>query len=570
MSSKSTGTKKSVTKKSKEKDAKKKLRSPKPNSSSSELGYGSDHSEKSNRTERSARSSRRAGKRIGSVLVDDASEQASNLPSLDLLEPDNGQPLSEVENARQQQKASAIENGFDDSFERTVREKLQESAALATADLEEEVARLNKKIVELNEENLKAQFAAQSEAAKLRKELREEKLELQRSQTERRELRAELRERDVIIDESDRKIQALEKAVESQLDKVDDLEEELRRANEEIFDMEAKLGDMGRVLADSSAVETNALQKEKDFDEKRQERMERRLEEREMELEKRERKLREEREAMVKESQPRREIEQLEQDNRMLLKALNRERAEGGDKAKERDEEIKSLRQELKLAKMASYMQVENGSTDDTIAKLLQDNVDLQQKLDEEKDSASAAMTKKDEKIASLEEELERCGNAGETNGMGDKDALLREIDTLKGDFLVMKSKLEGSQRRNQLLEEDIDHWKSVNCNLEDEVADLKSQLVTWRARYEDLDGPSDVGTHVSESNASQFMPKGGPSAAQMAMVRKDDDDDHYSTVSEPASSIANLWSKLTTPTSKRKTLDSDSVKEVIARTTFH
>lgn len=553
MSAKSTGTRKSTGgKKVKDKSVGKKKRNSKTDYSSSD--QDSDHSERSNRSsssrrsqrvERTERSERRAGKRITSPEDDIAPHESADHGDADVY------------------------------FDNTALDAAVSPARIL--NLEEELTRLNKTLVEMKEENLKAQFAAQSEAAKLRKELREEKLELQRSQTERRELRAELRERDLIIDESDRKIKALEKAVESQLDKVDDLEEELRRANEEIFDLEEKLGDMGQVLASSSAVETNALQKEKDFGDKRQERMERRLVEREKELEAREKKLREDREALAKQTQPQREIDQLEQDNRMLLKALNRERAEAADKVKEKDEELKKLRQELKLAKMKSYSQISNGTTNENISKLLQDNVNLQQCLDEEKEKAAAALKEKDDRIASLESELKMFSASGESNGVGGTDAATRELEILKADLIVMRSKLEGAQRRNQLLEDDIDHWKSVNCNLEDELAEWKAQVANWRAKHEDVVQPEDDGSYVSEPNILPYRNpmsvSGSHSVAHMALGIKEEEDDNYTTASEPASSIANLWSKLTTPTSKRKTLNNmnvESVNEILARSTFH
>jgi len=406
-------------------------------------------------------------------------------------------------------------------------------------------------------------------------------MELQRSQAERQEHRAELRDRDLTIAESERRIKALEKAVESQLDKVDDLEEELRRANTEIFDLEGKLSGMEDVLAESSAIETTKLEKEKHFDAKRQERMERRLAERERELEERERKLREERDSIIRSDNPEREIEQLEQDNRMLLKALNREKAEAADKLMKQVDEVKKLQKELKLAKMRSYSTVGKGNPDEGVGKLIQDNEDLQRRLDEEVQRTSAALKQKDELIASLKQQMNQSNGYNGGSSSRRNEDLIAEIELLKSDLMVTKSKLEGAQRRNQLLEDDIDHWKSVNCNLEDELAEAKSQMVSWRVKYEDaaasshndsnsyMSSPVTSGLPYSSSSRNEH-----PSASSVALGRRDDDEDQKSTISEPAASIANLWSKLTTPGAKRKmlstNLDSSSVNEVITRTTFH
>ena len=162
------------------------------------------------------------------------------------------------------------------------------------------------------------------------------------------ELRAELRERDLMIKESDNRIEALEKAVESQLDKVDDLEDELRRANEKVFTLEDKLQHMEAVLAESEAnVEGNGAAREKDFEAKRHERLERRLEEKEKELEARERKLRREQAKGGGGGGSSKEVEQLEQDNRMLLKALNREKDEAANLASAKDSEIERLKNKI-------------------------------------------------------------------------------------------------------------------------------------------------------------------------------------------------------------------------------
>lgn len=519
VSTKSTKSKKSVSKTKDKVDGKDRTRS-----TSGEPKRSSDGSDRSSRSTRKAdtgeASERRAGKR--SITTEEKSERSlrPSLESLDTETKKSGSGRSIGSSGYASSKKERVSNSYDDGFK-----VLGEIRSDGNGD--DEVAWLNKRVIELSQQILDIQFDAQSEAAKMKKELRDEKLELQRCQTERRELRAQLRERDILVDESDRRIKALEKAVESQLDKVDDLEEELRRANEEIFDLEGKLGGMEQVLAESSAIETTALQKEKDFREKREERMERRLEERERELEERERQLRDERNAMIHHGDSQRNIEQLEQDNRMLLKTLNRERAEAMDKLNEKEEEVKRLQKELKVARMRSYSRISDTRSNESLAKLLEDNAELQRRFDEETDQLNTALKVKDDRIASLEEQLKNVNSSGNVTGSGGDKVLLTEIESLKADLLVMRSKWEGAQRRNQLLEEDVDHWKSVNCSLEDELADWKSQVANWRSKYEDMrdaEGGYDMHTHVSEpTTLLPFMMKRDQSAAQLAIGRRDE-----------------------------------------------
>jgi hypothetical protein len=561
-SSKNMGsTKSSSSRRIKEKeDERRKKRSGAKKDKFKKDAYASDHSDNS---ARSGKSARRTARKV-------SPEQAGTISSLPKFDKrDSDQPPEKLN--------EPFSSNMSEYSSINIRTDLADINPVKTANLEKEIDALNKRIVELKEEQLKVQFQAQSEAAKLRKESREEKLELQRSQTERRELRAELRERDLIIDESDRKIEALEKAVESQLDKVDDLEDELRRANEEIFSLEEKLSHMEKVLADSAGVEVNGNMREKELDEKRQERLERRLEDREKDLEERERKLREARNEVHDQSQPQREVGQLEQDNRMLLKALNREKTEAADMTKEKDSEIGRLNKDLKEARMRSYSQISSSdSGENAIAKLMKENDELQEKYRMEHAKVSSQVQKKDDAIAFLEMEMKRLKSEIESRDMGDFDGLKRNLEASRAESQAMKSKCEGAQRRNLILEDDIDHWKSVNCNLEDELAEWKSQAANWRSKYEhvvsvDID---DEEGHV-EPNILPFALSRGSSrpvtAAELAFSKREDSDEERD--GQAQNTISNLWSKLTTPTSKRPTtnqLQLGSLQDVLTRSTFH
>eukprot|EP00339_Tiarina_fusa_P008778 CAMPEP_0117018040 /NCGR_PEP_ID=MMETSP0472-20121206/13991_1 /TAXON_ID=693140 ORGANISM="Tiarina fusus, Strain LIS" /NCGR_SAMPLE_ID=MMETSP0472 /ASSEMBLY_ACC=CAM_ASM_000603 /LENGTH=879 /DNA_ID=CAMNT_0004722553 /DNA_START=187 /DNA_END=2826 /DNA_ORIENTATION=+ len=384
-----------------------------------------------------------------------------------------------------------------------------------------------------------------TELTKLRKELRDVKLESQRSHTTGRELRADLREREFIIKESDMRIEALEKAVESQLDKMEDMEEELRRANEEVFILEEKLSHMEAVLTESAAVEGGGAKKEAEMAHNRQQRLERRLEEKEKELAERENALKEERRLLLTDGQSTRSVAQLEQDNRMLLKAMNREKAEAEEKLQLKDAEIAALRTDLQ--------RTENGDAPGG------------------GDGSMSILLKKDDQISLLERELEKLKKSLEDRGMGDFDKANRELQAAKNEGQAMKSKYEGAQRRNLILEDEIDHWKSVNCNLEDELAEQKAQANNWRMKYEDVVEPGDDDDDGRGMGMGGRLPGSGMSAAEMAMSRNGDESDEDDRT---INTISGLWSKLTTPQSKKSTvggtLPSGSLKDVIARSTFH
>ena len=380
---------------------------------------------------------------------------------------------------------------------------------------------------------------AQAEVSKLRKELRDVKLESQRSQTERRELRADLREREFVIKESDMRIEALEKAVETQLDKIEDMEEELRRANEEIFMLEDKLNRMEDDFVDGGG---DGVKKERDLAEQRQQRLERRLEEKEKELAEREDALREERRLLLKDDKAGRSVEQLEQDNRMLLKAMNREKTDAEDKLKEKDAEIEALKTEFRRSGM-------NGST-----------------------PLTGSGGDSDDQVALMEKEIKRLKEELDGLESGEVDKVKRELQAAKNEVQAMKSKYEGAQRRNLILEDEIDHWKSVNCNLEDELAEQKVQVAQWREKYEsvvDVVDDDEDGRGQADTLHPLDSWQANTPASSVAM-RRDDDLDEQTT-----NTISNLWSKLTTSQHQRGkptggTLPSGSLNEVIARSTFH
>lgn len=460
------------------------------------------------------------------------------------------------------------------------RTEIVDISHVKTAEMEKEVETLQNKCTDLEAEKT----AAQADAVKLRKELREEKLELQRSHTERRELRSELREKENKLKEGEQKIDALEKAVESQLDKVEDLEDELRRANEEIFIMEEKLSHMESAMAENISSEGNGIAKEREFDAKRQQRLERRLEQKEKDLEERERILREQQERFDSVSKPQLEAGQLEEDNRMLLKALEREKAEADEALQSKQSEIETLKKELELAKTQRRSDAVGASGDGVAAELVRENEELQEKLKEEQQKAAALLEKKEDTIAFMEMEVQRLQGQLNTRESGDAGKIKRDLDATKAEAQVMKSKFEGAQRRNLILEDDIDHWKSVNCNLEDELAEWKAQAASWRNKYEgvvdDDDDAKSVATVATDNGILSFsLSRGisrGPTPAEISLHSRGNPEDGPGLDHEGGNAITNLWSKLTsTPQQKKQTvgggaMTSGSLKAAMSRGTYH
>eukprot|EP00526_Cylindrotheca_closterium_P006495 CAMPEP_0113627486 /NCGR_PEP_ID=MMETSP0017_2-20120614/14236_1 /TAXON_ID=2856 /ORGANISM="Cylindrotheca closterium" /LENGTH=587 /DNA_ID=CAMNT_0000537745 /DNA_START=27 /DNA_END=1790 /DNA_ORIENTATION=+ /assembly_acc=CAM_ASM_000147 len=437
------------------------------------------------------------------------------------------------------------------------RERITESKAnamvVANADIQmqQRVETLQSKIVGLKQE----QLDAQTEAMKLNKEKRELKLELQRSQTVVRELRSNLRDKDLSVKEETGKTEALEKAVESQLDKVEDLEEELKRANDEIFTLEDKLQQMEVSMAEleGSNPDLNhnngTHEKESDFEAKRRERQERRLEQKEKELEQRERQLQRLQDVTASRnsfgggSSSSGTNKQLEQDNRMLLKALNREKQNSSAKIKVKDDEIHRLNE-----KIARFLEQQGG---DYNAETVRENELLAQQLDEEKQSHADTVQIKDEKIAKLEVELRQFKLTGSRHNP-------RDAETYKNEALDLRRQLEAAQQRNQLLEDEIDNWKNKNIGLEDELTELKARINKYRAQAasDSINNNNNNSSGNSRLNSSDHH------------LHDDNSDDGESSSKR---GIGNLWGRVATAVKNRDMISgSNHNDDVVNRSTFH
>jgi len=426
-------------------------------------------------------------------------------------------------------------------------------AASADTELQTKVESLQSKIVDLKQEQLNAQSASMQ----LNKEKRELKLELQRSQTVVRELRAEVREKDLTVKQATEKMETLEQGIETQLGKVEDLEDELRRANDEIFTLEEKLQHMELQLAESEAGDGHVNDAEPDFEAKRRERQERRLKEKEKELEKRERKLQEKQNATSSGTSfgvsSTANNKQLEQDNRMLLKALNREKDNSVAKLKAKEEKIKRLNE-----KIGKFLGGKGGNFN---ADILEENRILAEQLDEEKESHADTITIKDEKIAKLKTQLRQL----QLNSSREKP---REQEAYKTEAIDLRKQLEIAQQRNSLLEDEIDNWKAKNMGMDHELTQLKEKINKYRSKANNTDS---FMARLNSSFSSLDSGRKEDNGRILDEAMSDDEDDRGDK-----GGIGNLWNRVT----KMSTLDvlsspnrlsgSRNAEDSIFRKTFH
>lgn len=459
--------------------------------------------------------------------------------------------------------SSSLAGDDDNRSQRSVsrRERIAESmsnavaAANADVQMQQRVETLQSKIVVLKQEHLDAQ----SEAMKVNKEKRELKLQLQRSQTIVRELRVDVREKELAVKEGGENRVALEKAVDSQLDKLEDLEEELKHANDEIFTLEDKLQQMELQLVESETIPDGSgdaiEEKESGFEAKRRERQERRLLQKEKELEERERKLQRlqaatpSQNAVGGSSSKSGNNKQLEQDNRMLLKALNREKENSKSKIGAKENEIQRLSE-----KVTRFLEQQGG---DYNAETIMENELLATQLDEEKQCHADTVKLKDEKIAQLETELRQLRLNGSRP---------REAETYKNEAQDLRRQLEAAQSRNQLLEDEIDNWKNKNIGLEDELSEIKARINKYRVQ-----AASESINNNKNNNSHLRMNMSGHNNSSGDISYNDDDGE-----SSSRRGIGNLWGRVTTAVKNRDLVSStsnhtsSSNNDIVHRSTFH
>jgi hypothetical protein len=177
------------------------------------------------------------------------------------------------------------------------------------------------------------------------------------------------------------------------------------------------------------------------------------------------------------------------------------------------------------------------------VERLLQQNKILQRSLDKQAEDADSIILAKDQEIKDLKTQLRQLTSGAVV--AQDIDTLYetdnRLLDTAKAEAQVMKSRWEGAQWRNKILEKDIEPRKTTNCALEDDIGHMKAEVMMWKARYEN-----------SISNNGGGSSPQAKTAADVCLRRTHDDDDEDDMSASQGSSIASLWSKFRSTNSLR------------------
>lgn len=346
---------------------------------------------------------------------------------------------------------------------------------------------MQKEVDSLQEEllALKAEHSVgQADAAKANRDLRKTRLELQKCITERGEIRLKVLDQDQEMKKKDHKIEVLEKAIECQLDKVDELEEELRKVYEDMFTLESRITEMNTPKGVQPVQdELNLSNSQRRLDELKSKKEE--------DLESRSHHLEKESERFLR-ATPHEDINQLLQENKLLWRALQQQ-----------NDESSSI---IQLKELHALPDPTFGNKEEVVDQMPQEMNRLRQQPFDQV-----------------------------------------EFEAAKEEVRTMQTKWDGAQRRNLILEEDIDHWKSVNCTLEEELDETKAQAAMWKAKY--LAAACAAGPLTSIGRGSSET----RSAADTIMARKDEDNDK-TRLDGSQSSIASFWSKLTKPNSSRLT----------------
>jgi chromosome segregation ATPase len=195
-----------------------------------------------------------------------------------------------------------------------------------------------------------------------------------------------------------------------------------------------------------------------------------------------------------------------------------------------------------------------------------------------------ASLKEKDAKIESLEKEMQRLENGG---GPKDGEASLDDVFALKRDLRAshaeaqaMKSKYEGSQERNVTLDDEVQHWKTQSFSMEDELAEVRTQLNYWMAKYEDVVGASD--SAKAQLSTPTERPQFGHAQSLKDISRLDTFTSEQGTYALDGSftreeqatevrGIGGLWKKLTTPAgSPKQTLNASNIPVKQLSSTLH
>lgn len=423
--------------------------------------------------------------------------------------------LSSLDNASFSSRSSIFQRQISESSLRSHRSQSVRDGTspkinpIKSADLKKEIDSLQEELLSVKAEH----SVGMAEVARANRDLRKTRLELQKSITEKGELRLQIQDKDQCIKEKLHKIEVLEKAVESQLDKVDELEEELRQAYEDIFKLESRIACLAGMKHDDELegdqIKSDSKRRLIELKSKKEEALESRSQHLQDETER------------ILSQMPQQDINQLLKENETLRRALQEEKRKA-DMADKREFSVDGEPDDSRITIQ--------GEKNDSIKKMKLEVAQLRQQLCESQNASG-----------------------------------LHNPVAAKEEARLMKTKWEGAQRRNMILEEDIHHWKSVNCTLEEELDEMKAQAAMWKAKC--LTAACAAGT-ISSFGGDAVT--GLRSAADISMMRRDErgDEDDGSQ-----NSIASFWSKLTKSNSVRSMNQSfhsaNSVEGTISKSIF-
>ncbi|CAJ1946375.1 unnamed protein product [Cylindrotheca closterium] len=177
-------------------------------------------------------------------------------------------------------------------------------------------------------------------------------------------------------------------------------------------------------------------------------------------------------------------------------------------------------------------------------------------------DRYEAIINRKDSKVANLERELRRLRKSGggvlqsEQNEMQETIAdLQRALKESQAKTIAISNKFSGQKDQYAALEEEVHHWKSQAFGMEDEVAEVRTQLKYWMAKYEDIVGASD--TAKAQLASSDKNARDGNKKMLNASYHTQDSGD--SDIDDNAPEDRSLWSKIMTPGREKPKLKLDT-----------
>jgi len=163
--------------------------------------------------------------------------------------------------------------------------------------------------------------------------------------------------------------------------------------------------------------------------------------------------------------------------------------------------QVEGLHEKVKDADSRSDDNKTVTSNDNNNHKESSSNVANSNRHDAMVDRYETTINRKDTKLASLERELRRLRKSGGSvmSSRGSEEVTGKAVEGLQNALKdtqaqnnVLNKRYNGQKDRNGILEEEILHWKSQTYNMEDEIAEVRSQLNYWMAKYEDVVGASD------------------------------------------------------------------------------